>query len=97
MVRIFVAAVILVLMSLPLGGCLTSSRYAEFDAVPQDVRACFDRVVAAPALKRGERLTQKRTFQLIADLRRSELEKAGCGKRVVGMWDDYRREFLSAR
>jgi hypothetical protein len=69
-----------------LQACVTSSKFVEPPAIPADLRECFDRLVAAP--ERGA-LTEKRVVRLIRDLRRSELEKAGCGDRVIALWDDY--------
>jgi hypothetical protein len=36
-------------------------------------------------------LTKGQVFSLIAQLRRSELEKAQCGRRALAFYDDLRR------
>jgi hypothetical protein len=71
-----------------LSACVTSSpsiKYVDLPAVPTDVKQCFDRLVPAP---KQETMTTKQVLTLISKLRRSELEKAQCGKRVVSMWED---------
>jgi hypothetical protein len=64
----------------------SSTRFVELAELPAELRECFDRVVVAPKAKR---LTERQVVQLIADLRRSELEKAGCGKSAVAFYDAY--------
>ena len=69
--------------SLMLAGCATFSN--EPPPVPQELRTCFDTTVGAPA---GEgALTSGQIFQLISDLKRSELEKSACGKRLLRFID----------
>jgi hypothetical protein len=57
-----------------------------------DVKQCFERLVPAPTAKT---MTTKQVMALITELRRSELEKAQCGKRVIAMWEDYRSSYSS--
>ena len=78
-----------------LSACVTSSpsiKFAELPSVPADVKACFDRLVPAP---KQATMTTKQVLILIAKLRKSELEKAQCGKRVVSMWEDYQASYGS--
>jgi hypothetical protein len=72
-----------------LSACVTSSpslKFVELPDVPVDIKQCFDKLVPAP---KQATMTTKQVLVLIAKLRRSELEKAQCGKRVVSMWEDY--------
>jgi hypothetical protein len=43
---------------------------------------------------KGKVLTQSQVFKLVAALRRSEIEKAGCGQRVLGLYDTYAQEIV---
>lgn len=79
-----------------LSACVTSSpsiKFVELPAVPADVQICFERLVPAP---KQATMTTKQVLVLIAKLRRSELEKAQCGNRVVKMWEDYRTSYAPA-
>ena len=53
-------------------------------AVPADLRSCFDRLVPMP---KQATLTAGEVMALIASLKRSELEKSQCGKRLLA-WVD---------
>lgn len=77
-----------------LAACNQSSsvKFVELPGVPSDVRECFTRLVPAPKAKT---MTSKEVFNLISELRRSELEKAQCGSRVVSMWEDYRAAYTA--
>lgn len=80
-------------MATTLAACNESSgsvKFVELPDVPRDVRQCFDRLVPEPTAKT---MTAKQVMSLIADLRRSELEKAQCGSRVISMWEDYRTAY----
>lgn len=66
----------------------TSAPRVELPAMPSDLPACFERLVPAP--KAGA-MTKSQVFSLIAQLRRSELGKAQCGKRVLSFYDDVRK------
>lgn len=74
-----------------LAACKDSSvKFVQLPGVPDDVKECFTRLVPAPKAKT---MTSKEVFNLIAELRRSELEKAQCGSRVIEMWEDYRTAY----
>jgi hypothetical protein len=75
-----------------LAACNDSSsvRFVQLPGVPEDVKECFERLVPAPKAKK---MTSKEVFSLISELRRSELEKAQCGSRVVSLWEDYRAAY----
>lgn len=77
-----------------LGACNDSSsvKFVELPGLPRDVKTCFERLVPAP---KAQTMTSKQVFSLIADLRKSELEKAQCGSRVVSMWEDYRTAYAT--
>lgn len=51
------------------------------------MRHCFNQLVPAP---KQRTMTKGEVFQLIVDLRASELRKAGCGQRVIHLYDDWR-------
>jgi hypothetical protein len=59
-------------------------------AVPSDIRVCFNRLVPAPA--RGE-MKQSDMLRLVADLKRSELKKSECGKRLLAFYDTQQKMF----
>lgn len=54
-------------------------------AVPVDLRTCFDRLVPKPA---QQTMTARELMSLIAALKRSELEKSQCGKRLLQFVSD---------
>ena len=53
-------------------------------SVPADIRACFDELVPAPP---PGPMTKAQVMRLIADLKRSELEKSQCGRRLLAFHD----------
>lgn len=71
-------------------GSSASVKFVELPDVPRDVRQCFHRLVPEPTAKT---MSTKQVMSLIVELRRSELEKAQCGTRVISMWDDYRSAY----
>lgn len=77
-----------------LSACNTSSsvKFVELPTLPLDVKLCFERVVKSP---QAQTMTTKQVMSLIAKLRKSELEKAQCGTRVVKMWEDYRTAYAT--
>jgi hypothetical protein len=78
-----------------LTACVTSSgARVDLPPMPADLPACFQRLVKAPT---GKTLTQKQVFRLIADLRRSEVEKANCGARALAFYDDVRAGLAEGR
>lgn len=79
-----------------LSACVTSSpsiKFVELPAVPQDIKQCFEKLVPAP---KQATMTTKQVLVLIAKLRKSEIEKAQCGNRVVQMWEDYQVSYGAA-
>lgn len=52
--------------------------------LPGDIRLCFDKLVPAPP---AGALSRQQIVQLISDLKRSELAKSQCGKRLIGFYD----------
>jgi hypothetical protein len=78
----------LALASITLAACNPSSaRFVELDQLNPEERACFEKVTTFP--KNVKRLTEKQAFDLIVQLKRSELEKNGCGQTVIAKWDAY--------
>ena len=55
----------------------------ELPPLPADLTVCFDRHVPAP--KPGT-ITKAEVMDLIAELKRSELEKSLCGKRLIAFY-----------
>jgi hypothetical protein len=51
---------------------------------------CFDKLVPAP--KRGE-MRKSDMLRLIADLKRSEMAKSECGKRLLSFYETQRAVF----
>jgi hypothetical protein len=52
--------------------------------VPGDLKACFANVVPRPAA--GD-MTRQQAFALIASLKRSELAKSQCGRRLIAFYE----------
>ena len=59
--------------------------------MPGDLPACFARLVPEP--KAGG-MTKAQVYVLVAQLRRSELEKAQCGARALAFYDTLREGLL---
>lgn len=80
-----------VLASLMLTACAASSSGVRLDAIPQvppDIRVCFDTLTPRPA---GEgALTVGEVYDLVAQLRTSELRLSRCGKRLINWVDGLR-------
>jgi hypothetical protein len=54
--------------------------------IPADLMVCFDRSTPGP----GEGpLTKSEAISLIAELRRSEVEKTMCGKRLIAFYETF--------
>jgi hypothetical protein len=72
-----------------LAGCATFSagrdeHVASLSPVPRDLRSCFNKLTPMPpegALSKGE------TIKLIATLRKSEVAKSQCGKRLIAFYE----------
>lgn len=52
--------------------------------IPADMRVCFDTAVPKPP---AGNLTRAQAFAIIAALKRSELMKSQCGKRLVQFYE----------
>jgi hypothetical protein len=67
-----------------LTGCAASgARLAEQpppQAIPADLRTCFDKLVPVP---QQASMTVADVLELVGKLKRSELEKSQCGKRLI--------------
>ena len=61
-------------------------------AVPADLRTCFDRLVPEP---QQLTMTARELIGLVAALKRSELEKSQCGKRLLRFYDDNEGEHIN--
>jgi hypothetical protein len=53
-------------------------------AVPADMKACFSSMVPKPP--KGE-ITRQQAYNIIAALKRSELVKSQCGKRLIAFYE----------
>jgi hypothetical protein len=77
-----------VLTLLLLTGCAASgARLAEQpppQAIPADLRTCFDKLVPVP---QQASMTVADVLELVGKLKRSELEKSQCGKRLIKFYD----------
>lgn len=58
-------------------------------AVPDDLRVCFERITDLPATKIWSAEVSGET---ITKLRKSELGKTDCGKRLLKFYDDQREQ-----
>ena len=79
------------MIALTLGGCVTSgSNGTSLAPIPGDIVTCFDSIVPAP---KKQELTKKDIVRLIGDLKKSEMSKSQCGKRLIGYYDAQREVF----
>lgn len=78
-----------------LAGCNPSSvpSSVSLPDLPADIRTCFVATVGIPS----GRLSRKQVFRLIARLKRSELEKAKCGRRAIALYDGLRKGLKGGR
>lgn len=65
-------------------GCDQSSGEVNLAVVPADLRLCFDRLVPIPP---QGKMSAQQVARLVADLRRSEVAKSRCGKRLLSWYD----------
>jgi|GEM_PF-3177103 len=79
----------------PLGACLlmilsgcagSGTNPTALPPVPADLKVCFDTTSTAP--QEGI-LTKAEVIRLIAELRRSEVEKSLCGKRLIAFYETF--------
>jgi hypothetical protein len=73
-----------------LSGCATSGSKTTAPTttlapVPSDMDACFSRFVPKPP--KGQPSTKQQAYNLIGALKRSELEKSQCGKRLIQFYE----------
>lgn len=54
--------------------------------LPNDLKVCFEELASAP--KPGS-LSKAQVIDLIASLKRSELEKSLCGKRLIAFYEGF--------
>lgn len=78
-----------VLMLTTLAGCATFSagrdeHVAALSPVPRDLRVCFNRLTPMPP--EGP-MSKSQTIALIAALRKSEVAKSQCGKRLIAFYE----------
>lgn len=73
-----------------LTGCANYGNSVSLAPVPGDIPACFNRLVPAP--KKGP-MTKKDIVHLIGELKKSELSKSRCGKRLIEWYDTQRDVF----
>ncbi len=73
-----------------LSGCVTSGTEVKLAPVPGDIKACFNRLVPKP--KPGP-MSRKDVVGLIGKLKKSELEKSLCGKRLIDWYETQKGVF----
>lgn len=71
------------LMLMTLASCKTSGDL-QLPPIPADIKATLEHQTARP--KAGA-MTSKRAFQLIAELKASEVAKTAAGKRLIALWE----------
>lgn len=79
------------LVGLLLAGCVSTagvSTRPELPEVPRDLRECFAGVVELPAQAEWDAETAAR---VIVKVRKSELSKTDCGRRLLALYDNLRR------
>lgn len=79
---------------LTLTSCVDSGRQITLAPVPGDLRVCFGRFVPAP--KPGA-LSKREVAALIAELKKSELTKSRCGKRLIAWYETQAGVFAGGR
>lgn len=67
-----------------LTACASSGGKPSLPPAPADIQVCFDRFVPRP--KAGP-LSKRAVARLIAELKKSELEKSQCGKRLLAWYE----------
>lgn len=75
-----------------LTACVTSGPRVSLAPVPGDIKVCFDKLVPKP--KEGP-MSRKDVVGLIGKLKKSELEKSLCGKRLIEWYETQREVFES--
>jgi hypothetical protein len=77
-----------VLVGLTLTGCAASGSKEPVQTtlapVPADMHECFSNMVPKP---RGGDISKAQAYAIIAKLKRSELEKSLCGKRLIQFYE----------
>lgn len=72
---------------LTLIGCGPSGpKPSTLPPIPADLPVCFDKMTEAPAA--GD-LSKADVLRKIAELRRSEVEKSLCGKRLIAFYETF--------
>ena len=75
-------------MLLMLSGCASSSVTRPIDVslaeIPADIRVCFDRQYKLPP---GTSYSKKQVLQIIAGLRRQDIMKSDCGRRLIAFYE----------
>jgi hypothetical protein len=69
-----------------LTACAHSGNNASLGPLPAELKTCFDQIVPAPG-KPGTELTKQQMARLVADLKKSELAKSQCGKRLIAYYE----------
>lgn len=78
-------------MLLTLSGCASSSRVSPVDfslpEIPADIKVCFDRKYNLPP---GATYSKKQVIEIIGALKRQDIMKTSCGKRLIAWVDNQR-------
>ena len=76
---------------LTLSACASSSKTSPVDfsipQIPADIQVCFDRQYKPPP---GKSYTKKQVIEIITALKRQDIVKTSCGKRLIA-WIDAQR------
>lgn len=75
---------------LTLTGCVHSGAEITLAPVPAELKGCFSGTVPMPT---PGALSRRQVVQLIADLKRSELQKSQCGRRLIAWYETQAREY----
>ena len=70
-----------------LSGCATispSTSRPTLAPIPGDIKSCINRLTGFPE---GEALSQAQVQKLIVELRKSEVQKTKCGKRLIRLYE----------
>ena len=74
-----------------LTGCVSSGttkiEAPGLQPIPSDIKVCFTKLVPKPVS--GE-MTKRQIVKLLGELKKSELAKSQCGKRLIAFYENQR-------
>ena len=77
-----------------LAACGPSGSKPSLSELPGDIKVCFNRLVPKP---QGEVMTSAEVIKLVAELKKSELQKSLCGKRLIAFYETQKSVFEQAK